>query len=105
MDPDAARMIGLAIHELATNAVKHGALATPDGRVDVRWGVTRRDEVDRLDLRWCERSSVGRDHRQPAGAGFGTRLLARWAPAQLRGSAVLDLSEDGLRYRLEAPLP
>ncbi|GGK38535.1 sensor histidine kinase [Salinarimonas ramus] len=105
MCADAARMIGLAIHELATNAVKHGALATPDGRVDVRWGVTRRDGVDRLDFRWCERAGGARGHSGRTGAGFGTRLLGRWAPAQLRGSAVVDLSVDGLRYHLDAPLP
>jgi two-component sensor histidine kinase len=106
--PDAAQLLGLAIHELATNAVKHGALSRPEGRVTLAWRV----EGDRLRLQWAEAPGDGSrpDAGPPAtGAlardgGFGSLLLTQAAPAQLHGEATLEMTSQGLRYRLSAPL-
>ena len=63
--------LALVLHELATNAVKHGALSTPEGRVRVGWKVEESDGIRRLRLRWEERG--GPRVEPPAARGFGTR--------------------------------
>lgn len=98
--PKQALGLALALHELATNAAKHGALSLPEGRIDVTW---RMGEEGIVELLWQERG--GPPVRAPKRNGFGTRLLQRGLPAELGpGSAVLlDYAEDGfaatIRFR------
>jgi two-component sensor histidine kinase len=94
----------LILHELATNAVKHGALSSPDGRVRVGW---RNDQEAagggrRLRLRWEERG--GPAVRPPAGRGFGTRLVEAAAAHELHGQAELTFAPEGLRAEIAFPL-
>jgi PAS domain S-box-containing protein len=98
--PKQALGLALALHELATNAAKHGALSRPDGVIDVFW----QDSVDGMvDLRWQERN--GPPVQAPARRGFGSRLLERGLPAELGpGSSVaLNYAADGfaatIRFR------
>ena len=83
----------LALHELATNAVKHGALGASGGHVDLAW----REVGDELWLDWTEIG--GPATRPPERQGFGTRMLEVIASAQ-RPDAGLDYSPEGLRCRL-----
>jgi PAS domain S-box-containing protein len=97
----ACQNFGLGLHELATNAVKHGALSVPTGRIDVRWRVT--DEVQpQFEFEWTERDgpSVG----TPTRKGFGFVILNQVVPEALGGTAMLDLGVDGAQWLLKAPL-
>ena len=96
--PKTAVALGLAIHELATNAVKHGALSGPAGRVDVCWTT----DGGRLRLTWSERD--GPPVTQPAQRGFGMRMLEQGLAEELRGAVRLDFRPDGLVCRVDAAL-
>jgi PAS domain S-box-containing protein len=98
LTPKAAVALALAMHELATNAVKHGALSAPAGRVEVRWAV----EDGRLRLSWREQG--GPPVSPPARRGFGVRLLERGLSDELRGRVRLDFRPEGLVCEVDAPL-
>ncbi|WP_337188604.1 HWE histidine kinase domain-containing protein [Phenylobacterium sp.] len=98
LEPKTAVALGLAMHELATNAVKHGALSERDGRVQITW--TAGEGV--LRLTW--RESGGPPVRVPAVRGFGTRLLEQGLAADLGGRVNLDFRADGLVCTVEAAL-
>jgi two-component sensor histidine kinase len=90
--------LGLVVNELATNALKYGALSTPEGRLDVRW----RHEGARLHLEW--RESDGPEVRTAAMESFGSRLLRRLVEGQLKGSIRRELGEAGVTCIIEFPL-
>ncbi|KIQ71206.1 sensor histidine kinase [Wenxinia marina] len=96
------RMIGLALHELATNAAKYGALSVPDGKVSLSWRTESRDGRDCLVLTWQEEG--GPKVAAPGSRGFGTRLLEHVISEDPGASADLAFAESGLRYRLVLPL-
>ena len=91
--------LGLILHELATNAVKHGAFSAPGGRVRVGWEVE--EEADggrRLRLRWEERG--GPRVAPPTSRGFGTRFIEFAAARELGGKAELIFSPEGLKAEI-----
>ncbi len=97
---EAAQQLALAMHELATNAVKHGALASAEGRVDLTWTLSGEGESETLELIWRE-SGAPAVPRDPDGrTGFGSLLLERAVPAQLGGEALREVRAEGLFYRL-----
>jgi PAS domain S-box-containing protein len=98
LEPKTAVAIALAIHELATNAVKYGALSTPAGRVDVRWSV----QDGRLRLRW--RETGGPPVLEPPRRGFGMRLLEHGLAEELKGCVRIDFRPEGLVCAVEAQL-
>ena len=102
LTPKSAVAIAMAAHELATNAVKYGALSGIPGRVEVRWGVNGPGETPRLWLSWSERDGPPVD--VPTHRGFGSRLIERGLAGELRGTARLDYRRDGLVCTIEAPL-
>ncbi|MGK7654432.1 sensor histidine kinase [Roseovarius sp. B08] len=91
-----ARMLGLALHELATNASKHGALSKPGGTVEVRWKVD--DEQGHITFSWAERD--GPPVKKSERKGFGSRLLEQICPTELGGRAELNSNIKGLEYTL-----
>jgi PAS domain S-box-containing protein len=91
--------LALALHELATNAAKYGALSAPDGRVRVAWS----NDEGRLELRWEERD--GPAVSPPAHRGFGTRMIERALASELGGEAHIDFEPAGVVCRLSAALP
>jgi len=98
LEPKTAVALALAMHELATNAVKYGALSTAAGQVAVRWTAEDR----RLKLTWRE---TGGPPVQPVVTrGFGARLLERGLSAELDGVVTLDFRPEGLVCRMEANL-
>jgi PAS domain S-box-containing protein len=101
--PKAAEVLTLAIHELTTNAVKYGALRTPTGRIASQWRVDSRAEQDWLELEWRE-SGVEIAPQQNGRKGFGTELITRRVPYELKGRGTLSLNSDGLHCRLAFPL-
>jgi PAS domain S-box-containing protein len=101
--PKTAISLALAIHELATNAVKHGALSQPEGRVSIRWSREEAPAGPRLALTWTERG--GPPVSLPSRRGFGTRMIERGLAAELAGSVRIDFAPDGLVCTVDAPLP
>lgn len=89
--------LGLAVNELATNALKYGALATTQGRLEIRWGM----EGNHLVLDWLE--ADGPEVRTAALESFGSRLLRRLIEGQLGGSVIRRLDRSGVTCRLEFP--
>jgi two-component system CheB/CheR fusion protein len=101
--PKAAETFGLAIHELATNALKHGALSKTDGRIDVRWQVMRDDGVARLTFEWSERGGPA-IKTEPTHRGFGIELLERSLAFELKANTILRFLPTGIYCRIEVPL-
>lgn len=94
--------IALALHELATNAVKYGALSRPQGRLSVRWGLEARDQEPILRLRWRE-SGVPLPPQPPLRRGYGSELIMRALPYQLQAETRLDFAADGVRCDIVLP--
>lgn len=91
-----ALAMGMVIHELATNAAKHGALSKPEGCVTAAW--SEPDGDGRITLDWAE--TGGPAASPPSRTGFGSRLIATSLKGDLNGSADMDYSDAGLRARL-----
>lgn len=96
--------LGLALHELAVNAVKFGAFAGPNGALTVRWWVETGAEGLALNIDWRERCGGGATVRPPQRAGFGLVWLERALPFQLDAAVSLDFAPTGLRCRIAAPI-
>jgi PAS domain S-box-containing protein len=92
-----AQAVGLALHELATNAGKYGALSTDRGRVDVSWG----SDGDTLTMSWTERE--GPPVSVPKRRGFGTIVMEMMAERSVDGTVNLDYAPSGLTWRLTCP--
>jgi two-component system CheB/CheR fusion protein len=104
LKPRAAESMSLAVHELATNAIKHGeAGRNGGGRIAITWQVNGGDGDKKLEFEWMEQGSNG-DLRKPGRKGFGYELLTRSLPYDLEGSTKLDFSAEGVRFNLEAPI-
>ncbi|GAO38428.1 hypothetical protein SCH01S_15_00530 [Sphingomonas changbaiensis NBRC 104936] len=102
LSPKAAEVLTLSIHELATNATKYGAFATPKGRVDVHWKDEERDDARWLCLVWSEH---GLDLGSfPVRPGFGTELITRRVPYELQGEGEIEMRPQGVRAVIRFPL-
>lgn len=99
-----AQAIGLALHELATNAVKYGALGQPDGKLEVVW----REETDgnrrRVVLNWTETGVAMPHDGTTRRKGYGTELIQRALPYQLGAETRLEFEPDGVRCTIVVPL-
>lgn len=94
--------LAMALHELATNAAKYGALSTPQGRVAIRWRDERTaDGQRRFHMTWQE--SGGPPVTPPKRRGFGRKVVSRLAPAAVGGEATLDYACAGVTWTLVAP--
>lgn len=103
LSADASQNIGLALHELATNAAKYGALSTPSGRVDISWRIDASGSGEReVALQWIE--SNGPPVSPPTRNGFGQVILERTVARALNGSVELKHNAAGLSWKLVFPL-
>ena len=102
LSPKTALSLSMALHELATNAMKYGALSTPEGRIRLTWDLVPEPGPARLDLTWTERD--GPPVKPPADRGFGSRLIERGLAAELSGSAAIDFRPEGVVCRIRALL-
>lgn len=101
--PKAAEVLTLAIHELATNAMKYGALRVPTGRIISQWRVESLGGQNWLELDWQE-SGVEITPHENSRKGFGTELITRRVPYELKGRGTLSFNVDGLHCRIAFPL-
>ncbi|NOU07366.1 MAG: PAS domain S-box protein [Hyphomicrobiaceae bacterium] len=101
LTPAAAQGIGMALHELATNAGKYGALSKGEGRVDVSWRITTGAEP-MFEMRWVEAGGPTID--PPTRKGFGQKVIGQMVEASVNGNADVDYRPTGLVWTLIAPI-
>jgi PAS domain S-box-containing protein len=94
--------VGMALHELTTNALHHGSLADPEGRLEVRWSVE--DGPNGKALRWAWSEHDGPPVGHPTREGFGHRLLNKVLATQTGAEVTVDFASDGLRVSVRMPL-
>ncbi len=95
LSPRSAEIIGMALHELTTNALKYGALSAPGGKVSLSWVETAED---RFQIDWQE--SGGPAVEEPERSGFGTTLIRLIPARSLQAEVVLEYMTTGLHWRL-----
>ena len=101
--PKAALALGIAFHELATNAVKYGAFSGETGCVRIDWTIEPSPEGNRLILTWREEN--GPPVTPPSRKGFGSRVIERGLALELGGTAQLDYQPDGVTCTINIPAP
>ncbi len=98
----AAQTIGMALHELATNAGKYGALSTQEGRIEIAWRLERREnDEEAFAISWREHG--GPPVMTPAKSGFGSTVTGPMAEMSLDAKIGLDFGSDGLSWLLRCP--
>jgi two-component sensor histidine kinase/DNA-binding response OmpR family regulator len=97
LPPDTAQTVALALHELATNAAKYGALSSRSGEVTVSWKL----EPGNLALKWSE--AGGPPVKTPSSQGFGTKIINGSIKRQIGGKVAFDWRPQGLVCRLSLP--
>jgi two-component system CheB/CheR fusion protein len=102
LQPRAALALGMAVHELTTNAAKYGALSVPEGNIEVTWNVEVRADLEWLVLKWVERN--GPPVAPPVHRGFGMTLIERGFAHDVSGEAEVEFAKDGVVATLRAPL-
>jgi len=100
LTPKAAISLGMALHELGTNAAKYGALSLPEGRVTINW---RQSDEGRFNFLWQE--SNGPAVCPPERQGFGLRMIERALTTDLQGNVTVEFAADGIICRIVAALP
>lgn len=102
LSPKQALAIAMALHELATNAAKYGALSNGEGRVDVTWSIDAATLPADIHLTWSERN--GPPVKAPTRTGFGSRMIQQHLGAELGGKVRLDFAESGVVCHIVTPL-
>jgi PAS domain S-box-containing protein len=100
--PEAAQSLGLALHELAINAVKYGALSTPSGRISMTWTWDSRHEPPAVEILWVEIG--GPKVATPVQRGFGSLVVERNLARALEGDVELTFGTEGVRCRITIPV-
>jgi two-component sensor histidine kinase len=103
LQPHAAQVMALSVHELAVNAVEHGVLIQAGGRIAVRWEVAGDGGEPVLTLTWKETGFTGLT--EPAQRGFGTEILMETLRYELKAATDIAFEPDGLRCTIRFPLP
>jgi two-component sensor histidine kinase/PAS domain-containing protein len=98
---EAAQSIGLVLHELATNSVKHGALSVPQGRLSISWQADQARSAEGLKLDWRERG--GPLVTVPNRTGFGHVVMKKMIEQAVQGTVEINFDREGLQWSLQAP--
>jgi two-component sensor histidine kinase len=101
LKPEAAQNLGLALHELAANAARFGALSVPEGRVLIVWQRVPSDDGEAVALDW--REELGPKVRTRRKRGFGSMVIERNLALALEAKVDLDFDPDGLHCRIVIP--
>jgi PAS domain S-box-containing protein len=102
LEPDPTFSLSAALHELASNAVKHGSLSVPQGRLELNWSVAPSHRGMTLTFDWIERD--GPPTRRPRRTGFGSRLIGLVIERQMNGEVHSSYTRDGFSIRMIVPL-
>jgi two-component sensor histidine kinase len=98
-----AQLMSLGLHELATNAVKHGALGQPSGRLIVRWEIKHNTPTPLALVEWRE-TGVAMPRSEDIRQGYGSELIERALPFQLGAKTSLEFAPDGVRCEIAVPI-
>ncbi|WP_189338479.1 sensor histidine kinase [Sphingobium sp. SCG-1] len=101
LDAGATQTLALALHELTTNAVKHGALSRDEGTLEIMWMEEEDSNAPSLSLLWAERGVP--ISGPPTRSGYGMELVQRALPYQLGAKTIVDFEPDGLRCTIRVP--
>jgi two-component sensor histidine kinase len=101
LKPEAAQNIGLALHELATNAAKYGALSVPSGHVSITWGWAQDSSPNAAEIIWVE--SGGPAVSPPEQRGFGSVVIERNLAKTLDANVHLSFEPNGIQCRIVVP--
>jgi PAS domain S-box-containing protein len=104
LPPTAAQALGLALHELTTNAVKYGALAQPTGKLEVTWELKAKKRSAEIALEWRESGVSMPAVGSPKRRGYGSELIERALPYQLSAKTQLEFGPDGVRCAILVPI-
>ncbi len=102
LKPEAAQSLGLALHELATNAAKYGALSVPKGHVSIRWKRLPATEGHGVEICWDE--ECGPKVKPPKQRGFGSMVIEQNLTRSLDAEVTMDFSPAGVRCRVIIPV-
>jgi PAS domain S-box-containing protein len=102
LSPKATLALGIAFHELATNAVKYGAFSNDGGSILIEWDIRQMPEGSRLALHWQEKD--GPPVTSPTRKGFGSRVIERGLAHELEGTVNLDYRADGVDCTIDIPV-
>lgn len=103
LTPKATLALGIAFHELATNAVKYGAFSNEAGKIAIAWTIETRDSGRWLSLLWRERD--GPAVTAPSRKGFGSRVIEDGLAHELNGQVSLDYLSTGIVCTIDVPVP
>lgn len=98
LKPETAQSLGLALHELASNASKYGALSVPAGRISVLWSKVHAGENDGIEILWAE--TGGPVVKVPKKRGFGSMLIQQSLSRSLESKVDLEFAKDGVNCRI-----
>jgi PAS domain S-box-containing protein len=101
LNPDSAQIVSLVLHELGTNAVKHGALSRPDGRVHIAWEIRGKASERRMRICWTE--SHGPRVDTPTRTGFGQTVIRDLVAQSLKAEVQLEFRPEGLCWTALIP--
>lgn len=101
--PKAALALGIAFNELATNAVKYGALSNESGTISISWKIEQKPDQKRLCLHWREKD--GPPVTPPTRKGFGSRVIEQGLAHELDGKVSLEYSPGGIVCTIDVPSP
>jgi PAS domain S-box-containing protein len=101
LHPEAAQAVAMVLHELATNAAKHGAFSKRGGRVLLRWWWLQNGSQGRLAVEWQEVDGPPVD--APSRPSYGTAIIRELIPFELGGTVKLTFASEGIRCRMEIP--
>ncbi|MDT7952701.1 MAG: HWE histidine kinase domain-containing protein [Acetobacteraceae bacterium] len=103
LEPSVTLALSMALHELATNAVKYGALSVAGGSVEIRWGL-QGNEAGHRDFDFLWREVGGPPVSPPTRSGFGSRMIDRLMARHMRGSAATQFLPEGVQFSLRTVL-
>ncbi|WP_210528717.1 PAS domain S-box protein [Rubellimicrobium arenae] len=95
--------LALGLHELATNALKYGALSRPEGHLEVSWSLVSVGGEDRIRVEWIERGVPPTLTGEPR-RGYGRELIERALPYQLRAETTYEIGPEGVRCTITLPV-
>jgi two-component sensor histidine kinase len=101
--PKAAVALGIAVHELATNASKYGSFSNALGSIEVKWAIENRDGDKRLIFHWQEKD--GPPVTPPTRKGFGSRVIERGLVHELDARVTLEYRPSGVACTIDMPAP
>jgi two-component sensor histidine kinase len=102
LNASTAQTLGMAIHELSTNASKHGALSATEGTIRLNWKIEKGPGVPLFVMRWTERD--GPQVKEPKRRGFGQKVMVDMVEYSLDATVAISYSPDGLTWQVKALL-